>query len=234
MPSTYETLQHSKSYHKQCPKHTTNLNIGLCEISSCELAICPWNCQNATSATHPKTQLATHLKTQNCKESAAWMLVPGHFWQHTSNDGNHLATHLKIQIQCPEPTPNYVLAAGNAPETTERTSNHIAGCPANTQLEWGSGKETLGEGKPPKNRVKGGKQQETRKLRANPDFGRAMIFKTKTHKNMVKKQKRTSAKQDRHQENEQHILTCERQDSQPRNEGEQRKMISFRMSSLQL
>ena len=53
-----------------------------------------------------------HLKTQNRKESAAWMLVPGHFWQRTSNDGNRLATHLKIRIQCPEPTPNYDLAAG--------------------------------------------------------------------------------------------------------------------------
>ena len=63
------------------------------------------------------------------------MLVPGHFWQRTSNDGNRLATHLKIRIQCPEPTPNYDLAAGNAPETTKRTSNHIAGCPANMQLE---------------------------------------------------------------------------------------------------
>ena len=97
----------------------------------------------------PNTQLATHLKTQNCKESAAWMLIPVHFWQRTSNDGNHLATHLKIRIQCPEPTPNYDLAAGNAPETAKRTSNHIAGCPANMQLEWGSGKETLGEGTPP-------------------------------------------------------------------------------------
>ena len=72
------------------------------------------------------------------------MLFPGNFWQRTSNDENRLATHLKIRIQCPEPTPNYNLAAGNAPETTKRTSNRIADCPANMQLEQGSGKGTLG------------------------------------------------------------------------------------------
>ena len=127
---------------------------------------------------HPKTQFATHLKTQNCKESAAWMLVPGHFWQRTSNDGNRLATHLKIRIQCPEPTPNYYLEAGNAPETTKCTSNHIAGCPANMQLERGSGKETLGEGKPKQS--EGWKSnRKPEKLRTNPDFERAMISKPK-------------------------------------------------------
>ena len=77
------------------------------------------------------------------------MVFPG-FWQSASNDGNRLATHLKIRIQCPEPTPNYNLGAGNAPETTKRTSNHIADCPANMQLEQGSGKGKVGEGKPQK------------------------------------------------------------------------------------
>ena len=115
--------------------------------------------------------------TQNCKESARWMLLPGHFWQRASNDGNHLATHLKIRIQCPEPTTNYDLATGNAPETTKRISNHIASCPANMNWNEDLGKKRWERGTPPPppKKVKGGKQQGIRKPRTNPDFGRAMI-----------------------------------------------------------
>ena len=214
-----------KSYHKQCPKHITNLNIGLCEISSCELAICPWNCQNATSATHPKTQLATHLKTQKLQRKCCV----------DASSRSFLATHLKWRKPL-----------GNAPQNTNPVSW------AHPKLRFGSWQRTWnykthlkshcrlpcqhaagmriwetdggrGTPPPPKKQVKGGKTGNQKKLRTNPDFGWAMNLKTKTHEGMVKEQKRTSAKQDRHQENEQHIWTSERQDSQQRNKGEQRK-----------
>ena len=191
-----------------------------------------WQFAPETSATHPKTQPATHLKTQNCKESAAWTLVPDHFWQRTSNDGNRLATHLKIRIQCPEPTPNYDLAAGNAPETTKRPQITLPAALPTCSWNEDPGKKRWERGSPPKTERRVEKQQGTRKLRTNPDFGRTMISKTKTHKGMVKEQKRTSAKQNRHQINEQHIWTSERQDSQQRNKGKQKKkMLSFRMSN---
>ena len=114
------------------------------------------------------------------------MLVPVHFWQRTSNDGNRLATHLKIRIQCPEPTPNYDLAAGNAPETTKRTSNHIPAalptCSWNEDLG-----RNAGGGEAPQKKSAGWKNnKKTEKLRTNPDFGRAKR-KTKTHKGMEKK-----------------------------------------------
>ena len=117
------------------PKHTTNLTIGLCGIFKLQAGNLPLKLPECKLGNPPQNTTCNAPQNINCKESAAWMLVPVHFWQRTSNDGSRLATHLKIRIQCPEPAPNYDLAAGNAPETTKRTSNHIAGCPANMKLE---------------------------------------------------------------------------------------------------
>ena len=58
-------------------------------------------------------------------------------WQRTS----------KYESTFQSPPQNTILAAGNAPETIERTSNHTPSCPANTQLEHVSGEAALGEGK---------------------------------------------------------------------------------------
>ena len=117
------------------PKHTTNLNIGLCEVSEAASGqFAPETAKMQPRQPTPNTicnaPQNTKLQRKCCVDAS-----PVHFLQRTSNDGNRLATHLKIRIQCPEPTPNYDLAAGNAPETTKRTSNHIAGCSANMQLE---------------------------------------------------------------------------------------------------
>ena len=90
-----------------------------------------------------------------------------------------LATHLKLQ---------------NAPQITLPAA--LPTCSWNEDL----GKKRWERGNPPKKSEGWKNNRKPEKLRTNPDFGRAMILKTKTHKDMVKEQKRTSAKQDRHQE----------------------------------
>ena len=97
-------------------------------------------------------------------------------WQRTSK--------YESSVQSPPRT------AGNAPEYTKRTSNHIANCPANMQLEQGSGKGTLGEGKPEKNRAKMEKQPETNRTANNPDFWTIHTLNAKTHKGMVRQGRR--------------------------------------------
>ena len=93
----------------------------------------------------------------------------------------HLATHPKLH---------------NAPQITLPVA--LPTCNWNEDL----GKKRWERGTPPpKKKNEGWKNnRKPEKLRTNPDLGRAMILKTKTHKGMVKEQKRTPAKQDRHQE----------------------------------
>ena len=126
-----------------------------------KLAFCPLKLPECNRRNPPQNATCNAPQNTKLQRKCCVDAISGHFWQRTSNDGNYLATHLKIRIQCPEPTPNYALATGNAPETTKRTSNHIAHSPANMQLEQRSGKGTLGEGTPEKDRVKVEKQPET-------------------------------------------------------------------------
>ena len=148
-PIKFSTL----SYHNRCSKYTKNPNTGPCAVLKPRPVNWHFACEAARTQPRKSTRkcnlqrTSRHKITKKCCVNA----IPGHFWQRTSNDGNHLATHLKIRLQCPEPAPNCNLAAGNAPEHTKRTSNHIADFPANMQLEQGSGKGTLGEGSPQKN-----------------------------------------------------------------------------------
>ena len=95
------------------PKHTTNLNIGRCEISSCELAIAP-----ETARTQPRQPTPKHNLQRTSKHKIAKKVLRGCYfqvfsgnapqmtetaWQRTSKYESNvqsppqLATHLKLQ-----------------------------------------------------------------------------------------------------------------------------------------
>ena len=150
---------------------------------------CPWNCQNATLATHPKTQLATHLKTQNCKKCCV-----------DANSRSFLATHLKWRKPF-----------GNAPQNTNPVSI------AHSKLRFGSWQRTwnykthlkshcrlpcqraagmtiwegnAGRGETPKQEWRVEKQQETRKPASQSWFWMRNDFKKPKHTKVWSRNKR--------------------------------------------
>ena len=86
-------------------------------------------------------------------------------------------------------------------------------------------------GTPPK-KNQGWKQQETRKTANQSRFWTSHDFKNQNTQRYGQGTKENICKTRSPSKNEQHIWTSERQDSQQRNKGEQRKMTSFRMNSL--
>ena len=117
--------------------------------------------------TPPKRQLATHLKHKKIhKKYCTDCYFQAHVWQCTSNDGNRLAMHLKMQIQCPEPTPNYLNYKMHLKQHCRRPCQHAAG----TRIREGN----VGKGEVRKNRWKVKKQPET-KLQTKPEIGRAIV-----------------------------------------------------------